>query len=165
MKKILMMGALMPLLGLSLAAPALAHPPAHAPAWGYYKKDRAQRDSDRYVRYDRYDRYDRYGRYDPYDRYDRYNRNGYTARYERDPRYGRSYERDYWVDRSGRYYNDYRACRDSNAEGTVVGVVAGGALGNVIAPQGSKTLGTVIGAGIGGVIGHEIDKNDRVRRC
>ena len=144
MKKIQMMGVLMPLLGLSLAAPALAHPPAHAPAWGYYKKDRHHRDEDRYARYERYDRY---GRYDPYNRY------------------ARNAERNYWVDREGRYYNNYRNCRDSNAEGTVVGVVAGGALGNVIAPHGSKTLGTVIGAGIGGVIGHEIDKNDRVRRC
>ena len=159
MKKLTIMAVIMPLLGMNVAAPALAHPPAHAPAWGYYKKDRHHRDQDRYARYDRYDRYDRYGRYE------RDPRDGYYARYERDPRYQRNYSRDYWVNRDGRYYGDYRSCRDSNAEGTVVGAVAGGALGNVIAPHGSKTLGTVIGAGIGGVIGHEIDKNDRVRRC
>ena len=149
MKTKYFMGALMPLIGMGLTTPVLAHPPAHAPAWGYYKKDHRDRDEDRYARYERYDRD---GYYQRYSRYDRDRERAYAGR-------------DYWVNRDGRAYRDYRACRDSNAEGTVVGAVTGGALGNVIAPRGSKTLGTVIGAGIGGVIGHEIDKNDNVRRC
>ena len=68
-----------------------------------------------------------------------------------------------------RYYNDGRAyygsravngaCRkDSNTGGTILGALAGGVAGNVIANRGDKTLGTVAGAGLGGLIGREIDK-------
>ncbi len=120
----------------TFSAPALADPPRHAPAWGHAKHDRHH---DRFDRYDRRDRdYYRAARYD--------HRHDWRGRDRDDRRYG-SYCR-----------------RDSNAEGTVVGAVAGGVLGNVIAPRGSKTLGTVIGAGLGGVVGHEVDKGDRVRR-
>jgi Glycine zipper 2TM domain len=59
----------------------------------------------------------------------------------------------------GRYY-----CRRSDGTtGLVVGAVAGGALGNVIAPGGSKTLGTVLGALAGGVAGRQIDRGRNVR--
>jgi len=69
-----------------------------------------------------------------------------------------------------RYYNDragYRgqsayangACRkDSNTGGTILGALAGGVAGNVIAQQGDKTLGTAIGAVGGGILGRELDK-------
>ncbi|MFC3711799.1 glycine zipper 2TM domain-containing protein [Sphingoaurantiacus capsulatus] len=72
-----------------------------------------------------------------------------------------------WYGRGGRYYgNDYDRCRkDSNADGTVLGAVAGGVLGNVIAQQGDKALGTAIGAGVGGVIGNRIDNGKGGRRC
>ncbi len=54
----------------------------------------------------------------------------------------------------GRYY-----CRRSDGTtGLVVGGIAGGALGNVIAPGGSEVLGTILGAVLGGVAGHEIDR-------
>jgi len=59
----------------------------------------------------------------------------------------------------GRYY-----CRRSNGStGLIVGALAGGVLGNVIAPGKSEVLGTVIGAGAGAVAGQAIDRNSA--RC
>jgi hypothetical protein len=55
--------------------------------------------------------------------------------------------------RDGRYY----CRRDDGTTGLVVGAIAGGVLGNTIAPGGSKTVGTVLGAVAGGLIGKEID--------
>ena len=56
----------------------------------------------------------------------------------------------------GRYY-----CRRPNGStGLIVGAVAGGVLGNVIAPGGSDTLGTILGAVAGGVAGRAIDRNN-----
>lgn len=59
----------------------------------------------------------------------------------------------------GRYY-----CRRSDGTtGLVVGAIAGGVLGNIIAPGGSETLGTILGAGAGALAGREIDRGDA--RC
>ena len=105
---------------------------------------------------DNYGQYD-YNRPDPsYGGYD-------AARYYRDdPRY---HERTLTSDdrlyrgNDGRYY-----CRRSDGTtGLIVGAIAGGVLGDIIAPGGSKTLGTVIGAGSGALVGHAIDANDA--RC
>src|SRR5436190_24384855 len=50
--------------------------------------------------------------------------------------------------------------------GTVIGAVSGGVLGNVVAGHGSRTEGTLIGAGVGAVAGHEIAKsNAKKKRC
>ena len=105
---------------------------------------------------------DSYSRYD-YDRPDP-SYGGYDAgRYYRDdPSYHErtlsSNDRLYRGN-DGRYY-----CRRSDGTtGLVVGAIAGGILGDVIAPGGSKTLGTVIGAGGGALVGHAIDVNDA--RC
>jgi hypothetical protein len=114
--------------------------------------------------YGYYDR-DYYGRYGDYD----YNRP--------DPRYGGYYADNYYRDdrryrerrlsqnervyrgRDGRYY-----CRRSDGStGLIVGAVAGGVLGNVIAPGGSETLGTVLGAVGGAVAGRAIDRSSEVR--
>lgn len=57
-------------------------------------------------------------------------------------------------DQNGRYY----CKRRDGTTGTIVGGLAGGLLGNVIAPGGSKTLGTIIGAAGGAVAGRAIDK-------
>jgi len=46
----------------------------------------------------------------------------------------------------------------------VIGGVAGGVLGNIIAPGGSKLLGSIIGAGAGALIGRAIDDGDMVCR-
>ena len=51
-------------------------------------------------------------------------------------------------------------------QGTVIGAVTGGVLGNVVAGRGSKTEGTIIGAGVGAVAGHEIAKSKaKKKRC
>lgn len=60
----------------------------------------------------------------------------------------------------GRYY-----CRRSNGTtGLIVGAIAGGVLGNALAPGGSETLGTLLGAGGGAVIGQQIDRNNTTCR-
>ncbi len=46
----------------------------------------------------------------------------------------------------------------------IVGGMAGGVLGNIIAPGGWKTIGTIIGAGSGALIGRAIDDGDMVCR-
>lgn len=59
-----------------------------------------------------------------------------------------------------------RACkRLTKTEGAVVGAVAGGVLGHVIAGRGNRTTGTVIGAGVGGVAGHEIARKKYNKNC
>ena len=55
----------------------------------------------------------------------------------------------------GRYY----CRRNDGTTGLIVGAIAGGMLGNIIAPGDSEILGTVLGAGGGGAIGRSIDRN------
>lgn len=103
-----------------------------------------------------------WSRYD-YNRPDPSYGNYYADRYHRDDkrRYReRQLKRDERVYRGqdGRYY-----CRRSDGTtGLIVGAVAGGALGNVIAPGGSELLGTVLGALGGGVAGRAIDRGGNV---
>lgn len=104
-----------------------------------------------------------WSRYD-YDRPDPSYGNYYADRYHRDdPRRYRerrmsSQERVYRGE-DGRYY-----CRRSDGTtGLIVGAVAGGALGNVIAPGGSEVVGTILGAIGGGVAGRAIDRGREVR--
>jgi Ni/Co efflux regulator RcnB len=96
-----------------------------------------------------------YNRFDP--RYGNY----YADRYYRDgsyyqPRY-LAYNDRIYRGRDGRYY----CRRPDGTTGLIIGALAGGVLGNVIAPGDSKTLGTVIGAVGGGLAGRAIDR-DRV---
>lgn len=58
-----------------------------------------------------------------------------------------------YVGGDGRYY----CKRSDGTTGLIVGGIAGGVLGNLIAPGGSKTLGTLIGAGAGAAAGAAID--------
>ena len=58
--------------------------------------------------------------------------------------------------RNGRYY----CRRPDGTTGLIVGGLAGGVLGNIIAPGGSNTLGTILGAVAGGVGGRAIDRNN-----
>lgn len=61
-----------------------------------------------------------------------------------------------YVGRDGRYY-----CRRSDGTaGLIVGGLAGGVLGNIIAPGGSKTLGTIVGAAGGAALGASVDRGD-----
>jgi outer membrane lipoprotein SlyB len=54
------------------------------------------------------------------------------------------------------------ACQ-KRTTGTVVGAVAGGLLGNVVAGRGDRTEGTLIGAAVGGVAGNQLTKCKRSR--
>ncbi|CAN7527624.1 glycine zipper 2TM domain-containing protein [Phenylobacterium sp. LjRoot225] len=54
------------------------------------------------------------------------------------------------------------AVRRNANNGTVIGAVGGGLLGNAI---GKNTTGTLIGAGAGAVAGHEIAKNRAKKKC
>jgi Glycine zipper 2TM domain len=89
---------------------------------------------------------------------------GYDAgRYYRDDaRY-----RERQMNRNDRVYrgNDgrYYCRRNDGTTGLIIGAIAGGILGNVIAPGDSKTLGTALGAGGGAVIGRSIGRNST--RC
>jgi outer membrane lipoprotein SlyB len=60
--------------------------------------------------------------------------------------------------------NRYYCRRDDGTTGLIVGGMAGGVLGNIIAPGGSKTLGAILGAGAGALIGRAIDDGDIVCR-
>jgi hypothetical protein len=133
--------------------------PATASAQG---RDRRDRYEDRWDRRD--DRRDR--RNDRrVDRYD--SRGGYwdAARYYRrdDNRY-----RPRRLGRNDRIYrgsdNRYYCQRDDGTTGLIIGGMAGGVLGQIIAPGGSKTLGAIIGAGAGALIGRSIDRGDVVCR-
>ena len=101
---------------------------------------------------------------------DGYGRPGYASgddywdapRYYRDGRYE---ERDLGRDervyrgRDGRYY-----CRRSDGSaGLIVGGLAGGVLGSILAPGGSKTLGVILGAAGGAAIGSTADPAGKVR--
>lgn len=61
-----------------------------------------------------------------------------------------------YVGRDGRYY----CKRSDGTAGLIIGGLAGGVLGNIIAPGGSKTLGTIIGAAGGAAIGSQVDKGE-----
>lgn len=100
-----------------------------------------------------------------YSRYD-YNRP--------DPRYGAYQANRYYVD-NGRYQsrklgpddriyrgqdNRYYCRRSDGTTGLIIGGISGGVLGNLIAPNGSKTLGSLLGGGLGAVIGNSIDSQN-----
>lgn len=114
------------------------------------------------------DQYDREYRTD-WTRYD-YNRpdptyGGYYAdRYYREDqrryRERRLSQRDrIYRGEDGRYY----CRRPDGTTGLIVGAIAGGVLGNIIAPGGSEELGTILGAIGGGAAGRAIERNQDVR--
>ncbi|SHM44132.1 hypothetical protein SAMN05518668_109140 [Sphingobium sp. YR657] len=59
-------------------------------------------------------------------------------------------------DREGRYYCQ----RPDGSRGAIVGALAGGVLGNVVAPGGSRTLGAILDAGGGALAGRAIDRRN-----
>lgn len=79
----------------------------------------------------------------------------HDQREARQPRQIRDNDRIYRA-RDGRYY----CKRSDGTTGTIIGGLAGGVLGNIIAPGGSKTLGTILGAGGGALAGRAIDRNN-----
>ncbi|MFN3371806.1 MAG: glycine zipper 2TM domain-containing protein [Sphingomonadaceae bacterium] len=65
----------------------------------------------------------------------------------------------YWWGPNGQVY-----CRRSDGTtGVIVGAIAGGTLGNMVAAQGDKRLGSVIGGTLGAILGREIDRGNA--RC
>lgn len=62
------------------------------------------------------------------------------------------------------YDNRYYCRRSDGTTGLIIGGLAGGTLGNVLAPGGSKLLGSIIGGSLGAVIGNSIDRNRVVCR-
>ncbi len=56
----------------------------------------------------------------------------------------------------GRFY----CRRGDGTTGLIIGGIAGGVLGHVIAPGDSKTLGTILGAAGGAILGNSIDRNN-----
>lgn len=124
-------------------------------------RNRRDRHEDRWDR--REDRRDR--REDRWDRRDGRNNYWDAARYYRrdDRRY-----RPRPLYRSDRIYrgsdNRYYCHRDDGTTGLVLGGIAGGALGHIIAPGGSKTLGAIVGAGAGALIGRAVDDGEIVCR-
>ena len=124
-------------------------------------RSRRDRQEDRWDRRD--DRRDR--RADRWDRRDgRHNYWDAARYYTRDDRRYRT-RRLY---RSDSIYrgsdNRYYCRRDDGTTGLVLGGIAGGALGHIIAPGGSKTLGAIVGAGAGALIGRAIDDGEIVCR-
>jgi Glycine zipper 2TM domain len=112
--------------------------------------------------------YDNAGPNYAYRQYD-YNRpdpgyGGYDAGryYREDPRYRERNlgNRDrVYRGNDGRYY----CRRNDGTTGLIIGAIAGGALGNLIAPGDSKTLGTILGASGGALAGRAIGRRDT--RC
>lgn len=88
-------------------------------------------------------------RYGGYDAARYYHRGGYRER--RLTRYDRVYRGS-----DGRYY-----CRRSDGTtGLIIGGLAGGLLGNVLADGHSSTLATLLGAGGGALLGRSIDRGN-----
>ncbi|MEO8160150.1 MAG: glycine zipper 2TM domain-containing protein [Arenimonas sp.] len=126
------------------------------------------------ARYDQRDSRD--SRYDY--RYDNYNASDYRNRNERrdiatvirvDERWdsnnnylrqecwnerSNGYESGYYRDDNGRLYKG-----DSTANGTLLGALIGGALGNQVGKGDGRKAATVAGAVIGGTIGNNVDRN------
>lgn len=81
------------------------------------------------------------------------------------PRYAdRGYNDGYVLRDDDQIYRDangnYYCKKPDGTTGLIVGGIAGGVLGNVIAPGGSKTLGTILGAAGGALAGRAIDRNN-----
>ena len=55
---------------------------------------------------------------------------------------------------------NYYCQKPDGTRGLIIGGLAGGVLGNIIAPGGSKTLGTIIGAAGGAIAGRAIERGE-----
>jgi uncharacterized protein YcfJ len=88
--------------------------------------------------------------------YDRYAAQGYQRQECWDERTN-AYDDGYYRDANGRLY---RNGTDSNANGTLIGALIGGALGNQAGKGDGRKAATIGGAVIGGVIGNQVDRNN-----
>lgn len=69
---------------------------------------------------------------------------------------GASQQNPYWWGANGQV----QCRRQDGTTGLVVGALAGGTLGNMIAREGDKRLGSVIGGTLGAVLGNELAKGN-----
>jgi len=105
--------------------------------------------------------------------YDRYASQGYERQECWNERTN-AYDDGYYRDSNGRLYRNGSG-RDSNANGTLIGALIGGALGNQAGKGDGRKAATLGGAVIGGMVGNNIDRNHdayeyrdnsgTVRRC
>lgn len=72
----------------------------------------------------------------------------------------RQYDRG---DRRYNYRNTSRRCDSS--QGTIIGAIAGGLLGNSVAGRGDRTMGAIVGGAVGALAGREIDRSGQPRYC
>ncbi len=85
--------------------------------------------------------------------------NGQPAYYNSNPNwrstgYQNGYQNQYYWGSNGQMH-----CRKQDGTtGLIVGALAGGTLGNVIAKEGDKRLGSVIGGTLGALLGNELAK-------
>ena len=137
--------ATLALAALVAAGPVFADPPDHAPAHGYYKKDRGHEDHDD-------DRDRRY--YED----DHYRKHGQKADRHYRGKSGVVYVRDYGIS-SGRCNRD--------EIGAVIGGVTGAVIGGQVAHREDRVVGMVVGGVIGAVLGHAIgdSMDERDRAC
>ena len=84
-----------------------------------------------------------------------YGRPAHASDYNNDGYYLRDNDRIY-RGKDGRYY----CKKPDGTTGLIIGGLAGGVLGNIIAPGGSKTLGTILGAAGGALAGRAIDRSN-----
>lgn len=88
--------------------------------------------------------------------YDRYASGGYERQECWNERTS-AYDDGYYRDPNGRLYSQGT---DSNANGTVIGALIGGALGNQAGKGDGRKAATIGGAVIGGLIGNSMDRNN-----
>ena len=65
-----------------------------------------------------------------------------------------AYDSGYYRDANGRLYRG-----DSTANGTLLGALIGGAVGNQVGKGDGRTAATIAGAVIGGAVGNNVDRN------
>lgn len=119
-----------------------------------WERERERRDARRDAQEARREaRYEAQRNYWDAARYYRYDNNRYRTR--------RLNRNDYVYRGSD---NRYYCRRDDGTTGLIIGGIAGGVLGHILAPGGAKTLGTIIGAGGGALLGRAIDDGDVVCR-
>lgn len=61
-----------------------------------------------------------------------------------------------WRGRDGQLY----CRRGDGTQGLVIGAIAGGTLGTIIAGDGQRRLGSIVGGSLGAIIGREIDRGN-----
>ena len=98
----------------------------------------------------------------------RYSRAPYDSGYSRAPydggfygnaTYGRppAYQAgNYWYGNNGRI----QCRRNDGTTGALVGAVAGGTLGNILAQSGDRRVGSIIGGTLGAILGRELDRGN-----